>query len=312
MDYIRKTFINTKPAGQILGLFILAFMGFTVASGIAMVVTLVWDETFSYSQVEQVISSTFLFLVPAVVAAWLFYPNPKRTLRLNGGKDKWLLALLSVVFMALIMPCTQRIAEWNTGWHLPESMASVEEILRSITEMSEGLLTRWLNQPTLGALLVNLFVVALCPAVMEELFFRGCLQHMLAEWLKRPWLAILIAAVIFSLFHGDIFGFVPRFLLGCVLGFMFYSTNSIVPNICAHFFNNATVVVMYCLAANGVIDLEMAENTSIPAVVVIVTLVFAVGGFVLLYKITRKTEKEKASAGYSVVLEDGEDVQSKK
>lgn len=312
MDYVRNTFLKTKPAGQILGLFVLAFLGSVIVSGIAMVVTLLGCETYALSQLGQVVSSAFLFLVPAIVAAWLFYPEPAKTLQLDFSKDKWLFALLSVVMMLLIIPVNELVVSWNQGWHLPESLASVEELLRSISEMSQSLLTRWLDKTSVWALLVNLFVVALCPAVMEELFFRGCLQQMLTKWIKRPWIAIVIASVVFSIFHGDLFGLVPRFVLGCVLGLMFYCTNSIVPNVCAHFANNATVVALYYLAAKGVIDFEKAENMSFPTVVVIVTFVLFVSGIVLLCKLSRKSEKEKASDGYSAVLEAGEEARMEK
>jgi membrane protease YdiL (CAAX protease family) len=60
----------------------------------------------------------------------------------------------------------------------------------------------------------------------------------------RPWLGILITATIFSALHGQFLGFVPRLILGIVLGALYWFSGSIYPGIIAHFLNNAVQVVL--------------------------------------------------------------------
>jgi membrane protease YdiL (CAAX protease family) len=107
-----------------------------------------------------------------------------------------------------------------------------------------------------GTLLANLVVIALVPAVCEEFFFRAGMQNLMLRWVKNPHVAIWITAAVFSLFHGEVFAFMPRFIMGAILGYLYLGSNSIVPNMVAHFFNNAMVVVLYWLIARGVLDVD--------------------------------------------------------
>ena len=109
-------------------------------------------------------------------------------------------------------------------------------------------------------LLLQIFVVALVPAVCEELFFRGALQQLLQEWFRNAHVAVIVASLIFSLVHGDIYGFVPRFFLGVLLGYLFLQSGSLLVNVCAHFFNNALIVVLFFLYNKG----EISTSPDIP------------------------------------------------
>jgi hypothetical protein len=92
----------------------------------------------------------------------------------------------------------------------------------------------------------------LLPAVFEEVIFRGALQNLLSRWMKTPVWAIVITSIIFSAFHGSYEGFLPRFVLGFILGWMFYRTGNIWTNIAAHFINNAIgITTLYFYSKPG-------------------------------------------------------------
>ena len=113
-----------------------------------------------------------------------------------------------------------------------------------------------LNVDTIGGLLLNMIVIALIPAIGEEMTFRGVLQ----QWLTRkmnPHLAILLSAAIFSFIHFQFYGFLPRMFLGVLLGYMFYITGSLWTSILMHFLNNGTAVVLYYLNSKSVIDIDV-------------------------------------------------------
>jgi membrane protease YdiL (CAAX protease family) len=90
--------------------------------------------------------------------------------------------------------------------------------------------------------IISVIVIAFLPAVFEETFFRGALQNWLSRWTKKPYLAIIVTAIVFSAVHGSYLGFLSRFALGVVLGWIFYRTGNIWLNIVGHFFNNAFAV----------------------------------------------------------------------
>jgi uncharacterized protein len=101
-------------------------------------------------------------------------------------------------------------------------------------------------------LIASLFIVALLPALFEEALFRGGVQNLLSRWIKLPIVAIIITSIVFSAVHGSYLGFLSRFFLGFVLGFMYYRTGNIWLNVAAHFINNAiAIITLYVYTRNG-------------------------------------------------------------
>lgn len=95
------------------------------------------------------------------------------------------------------------------------------------------------EQTTLAASLVALAVL---PAIVEELVFRGVLARALAR--HSVALAIVGSAIAFSLYHVDPAQMVSTFPLGLALATMAVRSGSVVPGMIAHFLNNATVLVV--------------------------------------------------------------------
>ena len=122
--------------------------------------------------------------------------------------------------------------------------------------MAATVTEKMLKVDTFGGLLLNLLVIALIPAVGEELTFRGVLQQGLVRRMKSPHLAIILSAAIFSFIHFQFYGFLPRMFLGILLGYMFYITKSLWTSITMHFVNNGTAVVLYYLNNKGIIDID--------------------------------------------------------
>ena len=100
-----------------------------------------------------------------------------------------------------------------------------------------------MNVSTIGGILVNIFVMAIVPAVSEEMLFRGCIQKTLTDKMRNKFLAILISAFIFSAAHLEFYGLLPRFILGIILGYVFYYTGNILMSMLLHFINNSIAVI---------------------------------------------------------------------
>jgi membrane protease YdiL (CAAX protease family) len=100
-------------------------------------------------------------------------------------------------------------------------------------------------------LAVNILIIAIIPALGEELLFRGVIQKELSKWSGKVHLSIWITAFLFSAMHLQFLGFFPRFLIGGLLGYMFYWSGSIWLPILAHFVNNGVAVILYYMVAKG-------------------------------------------------------------
>ncbi len=156
----------------------------------------------------------------------------------------------SVGFMLFSMPWVQFTYWLNKQAPLPQWMASMED---RTTGIVQSLLV--MNSP--AELLFTLVVIALAPAIGEELLFRGLVQQQLARLWRRPHLAVWVTAVLFSIIHFQFAGFLPRLLLGAGLGYLFLWTRSLWAPIAGHFAINAVqVLAQYALK----MDLENADS----------------------------------------------------
>ncbi len=123
--------------------------------------------------------------------------------------------------------------------------AGVTTLSAKQLEGVQAMLRQWETLPPAFVLLV----VAVLPAVLEELFFRGYLFGALLSAL-RPGAAILVSALLFALFHLILAGtlvverFVPSFLLGLVLGWTCWQTGSVWPGVLLHALHNGSLVLL--------------------------------------------------------------------
>lgn len=90
--------------------------------------------------------------------------------------------------------------------------------------------------------------VGVAAPLCEEFLFRGTFQRSLTVSTGKPARAILLAAAVFSAFHFDVVGFLPRFELGILFGLLYLRFDSLWPGICAHAANNLVPTLIYFLA----------------------------------------------------------------
>lgn len=142
-------------------------------------------------------------------------------------------------WIALLMLGLQAALPWLAldaeSLDLPPAWKPIEDALEATESRIETMILSLLTHGSLGW---NLLFLAVVPGVVEELFFRGALQGLLIR-LTRPAIAIWVTAFVFSAIHGQIYGFVPRLLLGGVMGYLAFYGQSLIPAIWAHFLNNA-------------------------------------------------------------------------
>lgn len=184
--------------------------------------------------------SLLLFLVPVIIVANVFYRDNKRDFyRFDFGSHKWLLALASVVIYALLSPLIDWIGFWNNHWNVGKMFSMMsDEYYHTVM----GIVRKAASAGSVG-LLIMVLVMAVIPAICEELFFRVGLQQLLGKWFKNDHVAVVVTAFVFSLVHLDMSGFLVRFVMGLVLGYVFLYSRSLVPNVMLHFLNNAVATI---------------------------------------------------------------------
>ena len=109
---------------------------------------------------------------------------------------------------------------------LPSFFSSIENWMKYKEIEAEILTKQLLVMSSIEGLVINLIIIAVIPAVGEELIFRGCIQKIFTTWTNNYHLGIWIAAILFSAIHFQFYGFIPRMLLGALFGYLFFSVKA--------------------------------------------------------------------------------------
>ena len=94
------------------------------------------------------------------------------------------------------------------------------------------------------------FVVGLLAPLAEEMVFRGAILRSLLRWKSNPWVGIVISAILFAVIHMNPAQMPHAFLIGLLLGWMYWRTDSIVPGVVYHWVNNTVAYILYNIYPN--------------------------------------------------------------
>ncbi|MFN5169165.1 MAG: lysostaphin resistance A-like protein [Cyclobacteriaceae bacterium] len=202
------------------------------------------------------------FRLGQVVKDW-FRPAPPVAWNLA------IVALLTIIFMAT----NSVFAEWNADLHLPDAWKGIEDWIRSREELAMRLTQFFTTFSTPAEFIIAFVVIALLPAVGEEIVFRGMIQKELSRSVS-PHVAIWISAILFSAIHFQFFGFVPRLLLGALFGYLYYWSGSLLLAMFAHFVNNGFIVIMLYFYQRGQVDIDPNSTEALPVMVVVPATLF--------------------------------------
>lgn len=181
-----------------------------------------------------------LFVIPTLLFAYFSDPEPMEYIGLKqkGNSYYWLLGVASLL---LAIPLVQYTGELNRQIYFGEGM---QQWLQSMEDSAAEQIKFMLGRNSVADLLINIIFIAAFAGIGEELFFRGVLQRLFIKATKNPWLGIIITAAVFSAFHFQFFGFIPRFLLGIVLGAIYWYSGSLWPAMAAHFLYDAALITL--------------------------------------------------------------------
>jgi len=159
--------------------------------------------------------------------------------------------------MAVSLPLVLYALNINQQLPLPEIFkmagAQAEEALKGLLKMDN-----------LAELFANIVLVALLPALGEELVFRGVVQQQLMRRIANPWVAILVSSIVFSAAHFQFDGFLPRMMLGFLLGWLYWRTRNFWVPVAGHFFNNGIQVVGQYLYSRELSTVDLEKEIQVP------------------------------------------------
>lgn len=225
---------------------------------------------------SQALSHAGLFLIPSLLFAYLSHPTPRPYLGLRapGRPVHWLLVPLCIIGAApVFLGMDALMRQWLS---LDQTAAQ---------QANDRLTEAFLFTQTPGQLFFSLFVVALLPALGEELFFRGVLYRFVAKRIPNQWFPVVASAAFFAAVHYNPSGLPAIFLAGILFALFYYLTGSLLPGILAHFlYNGGQVLLLYFARHRSDLLTALESGASIPAVYVLGGLVVFGISFFLLWK----------------------------
>ncbi|MEE0952200.1 MAG: CPBP family intramembrane glutamic endopeptidase [Paludibacteraceae bacterium] len=237
---------------------VVVWIGLMIA--FTMVVSVGWllsdvDKTATSSlKWLQCIQTLSLFLLPALLCAWWWDDDhrPFRWLRMDK-MISWRVVGLAALVMVCAIPGINLLADLNNRIVLPECLSSLEQFFRQMEEEAALLTERFMQADDIWMMFINMGLMAVLPALAEEMSFRGVLQQLLGG---RTHVAIWLTAVIFSAIHMQFYGFIPRMLMGALFGYVFVWTGSLWVPIVMHFVNNGMAVLVYYILSNKGVSID--------------------------------------------------------
>ena len=255
-----------------------------------LVLLLAAGNNMNLLKIGQGIGSILMFIAPPLILYGVTRDQPMQALGFRRVGNVWVL-LIGVALMFVSLPVTNQLTTWNEAMKLPAAFESLEALMQQMEEMAGDLTERMLQVDTLGGLLFNLVVIALIPAIGEELTFRSVIQQWLVKVVKNPHVGIVLASAVFSFIHFQFYGFFPRMFLGMILGYLFYYSGSVWVSILMHFINNGSAVLIAYLEHKGIIETSAEEFGATDNVYLILASLLLTIGMVWLAWYLSKKEK---------------------
>ncbi len=290
MKSTKETFHLARP-GVALSLFGCIFLFLLIVAGVILpFLPRFISKPEAVIRISVVLQDLIIFILPAIATAMVVTRLPAQLLCIDR-KPRLSIVLITMAVMLCATPALNAVIEWNSNWHLPDSMANVEQFFRQLEDGAEATTKLLMSGASIPSLIISILIVGLLAGFSEELFFRGAFQRIMSQMNLNIHVVIWLVAFIFSAFHLQLFGFVPRMLLGAFLGYLLYWSKSLWVPIIAHSFNNTLVVISEYIKTNSstpsndavsLSDLGSSLASPSDIIIVIASLVLTVIGIIYL------------------------------
>ncbi len=215
-------------------------------------------ESIYFLKYFQVLQSIGLFVVPPIILALLYHGNISEYLQIDRSTDKKTF-LFAALTLLMVIPFINFLGEMNSQMRFPESLSDLENWMKTMEGAAEIMIEKFMKVEGVSGLMFNIFMIAVLPALGEELMFRGVIQRIFTNWTRNHHWGIWISAFLFSAMHMQFYGFLPRMVLGGMFGYLLVWTGTMWVPILAHFVNNTMGVMGYYFINKGVISKDIEE-----------------------------------------------------
>ena len=272
----------------------LVFFTYQIVGGIAtflMFNAKVNEENVQIVRWSTLVGQLLLILVPTVLLARARHGDFKSLFGIKLPDLK--LVLLSWVGVFALQQILQGYMMVQDSIPLPQD---VQELVRQIKNLFEEMYKILITAHSPAEFIFVVVVVALTPAICEEVLFRGLIQRTL-ESASTGFRAAVIGGIIFGLYHLNPFSFVALAVLGMYFGFLVYRSNNLSVAIAAHFFNNFVACLAVYLQLNDDF-IAIAPNSEPSSALLFVNYVgFGLVFLVATYYFVRETKPAIDSEG---------------
>ena len=242
-----KAFENTSSQSKIIYLFIFSLAGLFLAGTLVSLI----NESMMEGQlmesawgirISSAMQMLLMFFMPAITLIIWSNEKPISFLGFNKLHNGGLLSLYAFLILLVSMPFISLLTQLNQLLSFPTWLNGLEVLMRNLEDSAEKTTLLLLSGESMLDYIANILFVGVIAAVAEEVFFRGVLQQLLERLFKNKSAAVWLAAFIFSAMHLQFYGFLPRLILGVLLGYLFIWSKNIWIPIVIHFLNNALVI----------------------------------------------------------------------
>ena len=216
------------------------------------------DSDISFLRYFLIIQDISLLIIPSIIMLGLL--NSGRLIGLAEFKIVPVKEVVLVIILTFcIFPVTSFTGQINSSMHFPDWLSGVERWMAEKEDEANGMIDLIMTSHTIGIMILNILLIAALPAIAEELIFRGVFQKIFCNLFKSAHMAIWFTAFLFSTLHFQFFGFIPRFILGLVFGYLFFWSGTLWLPVISHFVNNAFPVILVYVV--GMEKLNAITNT---------------------------------------------------
>lgn len=287
-----QTFLERHGITPILFAFISLVLIFLLYQGIGGIITFLFfgmnltKENVQGFRIATLLGQLLLLLLPALFLTRLAAPKSTSFLRLHVPRIRDLVIPFFGIFS--LQQMLQVYMVFQERIPLPKSLQSVVEQFKQLIETTYKLLA---GSSSLPELMFVVLVIALVPAVAEEVVFRGLIQRCFEQGLGGM-KGVLLTALIFALYHLNPFSFIPLIGLGFYLGFLVYRSNNLWISVAGHFYNNVfAVFALYWGMEENYVVTGNPDALSVPAL--FLTFVsFSVAFFISTYYFIQRTKQQ--------------------
>ena len=234
------------------------FFGFDSILGSMSGEALNSPESLNFLKYFQVVQSIALFVIPPFILAHLYHGNISEYLQINRTTIP-ASYLIAVFMLILIVPFINFLGEINGQMKFPEAFSGIETWMKNMEDSAQIMVEKFMKVNSISGLLFNIFMIAVLPALGEELMFRGVFQRIFTRMTRNYHWGIWITAFFFSAMHMQFYGFLPRMVLGAMFGYLLVWTGTMWVPILAHFVNNTMGVIGYYLINKGTISKDVED-----------------------------------------------------